>query len=107
MIVESQEIHVYMAGDIVTAKRWLRKHAYRQGTCVTVTPTDFVYTGGEEAGFIVGLVNYPRFPKSLSVLTEQAREIARALVVECCQRTALVVGPQETEWIVIEPPGAK
>lgn len=33
------------------------------GLCVTVTPTTFVYTGGDEPGVIVGLINYPRFPK--------------------------------------------
>ena len=33
------------------------------GLCVTVTPTTFVYSHGREPGAIVGLINYPRFPK--------------------------------------------
>lgn len=32
------------------------------GLCVTVTSTRFIYTGGWEMGYRVGLRNYPRFP---------------------------------------------
>jgi hypothetical protein len=99
-------VTVYMAGDIDTAKRWLRKRCYERGLCVTVTPTTFTYTGGEEAGFAVGFVNYPRFPTTTSKLFVRALEIAGGLLVECCQRSALVVGPTETTWVCVTPPGA-
>src|SRR5690606_14486854 len=96
-------VTVHMAGDIDTAKRWLRRRSYERGLCVTVQPTTFVYTGGEEAGFSVGLVNYPKFPSDAASLCNVAREIAHGLIVECCQRTALVVGPDVTEWMSIKP----
>lgn len=101
-------VTVYMAGDIETAKRWLRRRCYDRGLCVTITPTTFIYTGGEEQGFAVGFVNYPRFPvESAAELCGVAREIAGRLVDECSQKTALLVGPNVTEWIQRKPPGAR
>lgn len=106
--VETVVVTVYMGGDIETAKRWLRAHCYERGLCVTVTPTTFIYTGGEESGFAIGLVNYPRFPvEHAAYLCGRAREIANTLVRVCCQKTALVVGPDVTEWIAVKPPGAR
>jgi hypothetical protein len=104
---ETCEVTVWLAGDIETAKRWLRRRCYDRGLCVTVTPTTFIYTGGEEFGLRVGLVNYPRFPTSAEALEAEALEIAKGLVVECCQKTALVVGPRQTTWVAVDPPGAR
>ena len=103
--VETIVVTIYMAGDIDTAKRWLRRRCYERGLCVTVTPTTFIYTGGEEAGFAVGFVNYPRFPSDADILCETAQQIADALIVECCQKSALIVAPDRTEWITKKPPG--
>lgn len=60
----SIRVQIFMAGDISEAKKEIRSYCYEVGLCVTVTPTDFIYTGGEESGFVIGLVNYPRFPDS-------------------------------------------
>jgi len=89
------------------ARSWLRRFCYEKGLCVTVTASTFIYTGGEESGFCVGLVNYPRFPSTPDELEAKAIKIARGLIVACCQRTALVVGPKRTRWVVIDPPGAR
>jgi hypothetical protein len=60
--VPTYAVRLYIAGDVETAKRWLRHECWREGLCVTIEPTTFIYTGGEEDGFVVGFVNYPRFP---------------------------------------------
>lgn len=103
--VDSFVVTIWLAGDIETARSWLRSFCYARGLCVTVSPSSFIYTGGEEAGFRVGLVNYPRFPSSPEAIEAAALEIANGLVVECRQRTALVVAPTRTTWVVIDPPG--
>lgn len=105
--VVTYTISVYMAGDIEQAKQVLRGHCYRRGLCVTVTPTHFIYTGGEETGYIVGFVNYPRFPCAPADLWERAREIVHDLLVVGNQRSALFVAPDRTEWISENPPGAR
>lgn len=33
------------------------------GLCVTVTGTKYIYKDGNEDGIVVGLIQYPRFPK--------------------------------------------
>jgi hypothetical protein len=106
-IVPTYVITIHMAGDIDTARRRLREEVYAHGLCVTIHPESFIYTGGEEAGFAVGLVNYPRFPSTADELLKRAQEIAFLLINACCQRTALLVGTEKTEWIVVEPPGAR
>lgn len=102
--VPTSVYRVYMAGDIETAKRWLRQECWRSPLCVTVEPTTFIYTGGEETGFVVGLLDYPRFPDRHGILAARAREIAVSLRDECGQKSALVVGPEMTEWFTREIP---
>lgn len=99
--------HIHIAGDIRQARQWLRKNFYEKGLCVTVIRQWFVYTGGEEKGMKISLRNYPRFPSTPDAITARAKVIAEALVVELCQRTALVEGPVDSDWISIEPPGAR
>lgn len=98
-VEETCAIAVYVAGDIITAKAWLRQYCYDTGFCVTVTPTSFIYTGGEEEGLRVGVVNYPRFPSKPEELEAKAQAIGAGLLKALCQRTALVVGPQNTTWL--------
>lgn len=95
-----------MAGDLATAQRVIREYCYGRGACFTVTPSRFIYTGGEEDGFVVGLVNYPRFPSTPRELDVHARNLAGLLLRACNQRTCLLVGTETTTWVVVEPPGA-
>lgn len=104
---QTYRVAVYVAGDIGSIKAVLREECYEHGLCVTVEPTLFIYTGGEELGAVVGLVNYPRFPSSRRALFGRATALAKKLVTRCNQRTALVVGDDKTEWINIRPPGAQ
>ena len=66
------------------------------GWCVTVTPTKFIYTGGDEDGVIVGVIQYPRFPTSHELLKERTIELAKMLRVELSQFRVSVVFPDET-----------
>jgi hypothetical protein len=103
--VDTFTASIYLAGDIGTARSWLRQFCYARGFCVTVTPSTFIYTGGEEDGLCVGL--YPRFPSTPDEVESRALEIAAGLVEACCQKTALVVTPARTTWIAIDPPGMR
>lgn len=105
-VVSTYQVTIWMAGDLATAHRVMRDVAYRDGACFTVTPSKFIYTGGEEDGFAIGLVNYPRFPSEPMNIDDTAERIARRLLAECNQRTCLLVGTIETKWLVSEPPGA-
>lgn len=98
-------VRLYMAGDVEQAKRFLRAECYppNEGLCVTVEVTTFIYTGGEEAGFCVGFLNYPRFPTTPEKLWDRAETVARRLIPALCQWSALLVAPDKTAWLNARP----
>lgn len=97
--VQTYTIRLYLSGPIEIAKQALRSECLREGLCVTVEPTIFIYTGGEEAGYVVGLVNYPRFPTTPELLTSRAREVMHLLLEATHQHSALMVTPMVSEWV--------
>lgn len=98
LIEPTYTIDIYMAGDIAQAKQIIRKYCER-GFCVHIHPADYIYTGGEEVGFKVGIVNYPRFPASSSELLAAAKELAGLLIEGLYQHSALIISPANTIWI--------
>lgn len=90
---------IFMSGPIDVAKQILRAECLREGLCVTVEPTTFVYTGGEEAGFVVGLLNYPRFPTTPEAIDARAATVMTALLDGTHQHSALLVTPTLSTWI--------
>jgi hypothetical protein len=66
------------------------------GLCVTMTPTEFVYTGGGEPGVAVGLINYPRFPSSHQAIYDHAIALGEKLRVGLNQFRVSVVFPDKT-----------
>ena len=84
-------VEVFMAGDIAHAKQVIRRFCREVPCCVTVTPTTFIYKGGEEAGFVVGFRNYPRFPTDAYTLRNMAADIAGRLRVELGQKSYMTV----------------
>lgn len=89
---------IYIAGDIDATRTALRRYTLDVGLCVTLEPVEFVYTGGLETGVRVGLINYPRFPKSPLKLASEAKRLASYLRAELCQHSFSIVMPDETIW---------
>ena len=94
---------IFMAGDIAVAKQACRGFCFDEGLCVTIEPTTFIYTGGEEEGIRVGLINYPRFPTTVDALSEVTRRLAHRLMLTLCQHSYSIVGPNDTEWYSRRP----
>lgn len=94
----SYPISIFMAGDISAATDYVRQYCDENGLCVTVTPTCYVYTGGQEAGFIVGLINYPRFPSSPEGLWAVAESVAAYLRERLYQDSYTIQAPDKTVW---------
>lgn len=94
----THEVNIYMSGPLAEAAQAIRAECKRKGLCVTLTPTTYIYTGGEEVGFIVGLRNYPRFPSTPECLETRARALALDLIAATHQNSALVVSSEGTEW---------
>ena len=92
-------VKLYLAGPIEIAKHVLRAECLTEGLCVTIEPTLFIYTGGEEAGYVVGLVNYPRFPSSPQAIRDRASALMHKLLDATFQHSAMMMTPETTEWI--------
>lgn len=99
----SYPVRIYIAGDVNEARRFCRQYAREHGACVTVTPTVYVYTRGEEAGVIIGLINYPRFPKPHADILAEALALAELLIEKMCQWSATVEAPDQTVWLTCRP----
>ena len=94
----SYQISIYIAGELLDIRRACRKFC-ETGLCVTVTPTEFIYTGGSQSGACVGLINYPRFPSNPEALTGTALKLAETLIRECFQDSCSVETPIETFYL--------
>lgn len=94
----SWPVSIFIAGDCTKAHEICRAFCDEEGLCVTVTPTAYVYTGGEEAGVIVGLINYPRFPSEPNDILATAKLLALELMAKLEQESVSVQTPDETHW---------
>lgn len=92
-------VRLYLSGPVEVAKQTIRAECLREGLCVTIEPTTFIYTGGEESGYVVGLLNYPRFPCPPEDLVRRGRDLAIKLLDDTFQHSVLVMTPESTEWI--------
>lgn len=90
---------IYMSGPIDVAKQVIRKECAAEGLCVTIEPTLYIYTGGEEQGYVVGLIQYPRFPKDDSKIFDRAMKIASLLLEETHQASGSIVTPSRTIYL--------
>lgn len=94
----TNEIKLFISGPIEVAKQIIRRHCMDEGLCVTIEPTTYIYTGGEETGYVVTLRNYPRFPSSKEKLKARAILLANDLLRETCQHSFMVVTPTTSYW---------
>lgn len=92
-------VKIYLSGPIEQAKQIMRQDCLREGLCVTVEPTTYIYTGGEEAGYVVGLINYPRFPTTQAALDRRAMHLMEILLAGTFQTSALMMTPEKTTWV--------
>lgn len=100
----SYSVQIFIAGDIAKATELCRAHCDEVGLCVTVTPTTYVYTGGEEDGVIVGLINYPRFPvEQVGLIYATAEALAEELCLKMGQQSYTIQTPDAAFWTSYRP----
>jgi hypothetical protein len=94
--------HVY---TFTEAMELAQRYCNANKLCVTVTPTQFVYSGDNEPGVAVGLINYPRFPSTPEVIGDHALRLAEHFLKEFKQYKVCVVFPGNTVMLSQEPFG--
>lgn len=78
---------------------YLKKVCDKEKYAVSVSPTYFVYPGGEEFGVVITFINYPRFPGKNSDILNSAICLAYDLVVEFRQQRCTVWTPEKSYLI--------
>lgn len=97
---------IAIAGDYDCARKSCRLFC-ESGLCVTVTKTAFIYTGGEQAGVLVRLINYPRFPAGREEIIKTAFSLARRLRIDLCQDSFSIITPDKTFYDTRRAPDAQ
>lgn len=94
---ETYTAKIYLAGPIEVAKQIIRRECL-VGLCVTIEPTTYIYTKGEEVGYVVGLINYPRFPQTADAIFETAVQLGTTLLNETYQGSFTIVATDRTKF---------
>lgn len=96
--VPSYPVSIFIAGRASDIEDQCRTYCDEVGLCVTCTPTCFVYTHGEDEGYIAGLINYPRFPSTPEAIWAHAEALAERLRTEADQQSYTIQAPDKTVW---------
>lgn len=103
----SYPMSIFMAGDMRSAFDVCMEYCERVGFCVTLNGTGYIYRGRghgtHSPGFVVGLINYPRFPMSPEQLWERAMELAELMLKACGQESYTIQAPDKTVWFSHRP----
>lgn len=91
----SYTVDVFVSGDYSAIKLEVSKFVLR-GLCVSVSPVDYLYTMGIEAGARVTLLNYPRYEVNPDEVLSLAVLLGERVTRCTCQGSYLVVAPEET-----------
>ena len=95
---KTYSVKIWMAGDIDRARDICRQFCRYNPLCVTVSACDYIYPYGEESGFVVGLINYPKFPSTMHELTTLAEYLAECLMDGLCQKAYTIQSDNGTQW---------
>jgi ferredoxin len=88
--------------NIDEVKEICQQYCNEVGLCVTITPTNFIYVNGQEAGCFIGLINYPRFPSTSEDILSKALELAKIFLEEFKQNKVSVICNDKTYMIESE-----
>lgn len=101
--VPSYPVQIWIAGDHAAAIEHMEQHVQEFPYCVTITPTTYVHTSGTDAGIIVGLINYPRFPAKPEAIWAKAEQIAAFLCEKLGQQSYTIQAADKTVWFSHRP----
>ena len=87
-------IHTYSE-----AKEICQKYCNEFPLCVTLKQNEYIYKDGNEIGFEIGLINYPRFPSTPNQITQKALDLAKIFRKEFNQYKVSVVCSDKTYMI--------
>lgn len=100
---KAYSVRIFICGDYQAAKKAMQKYVDEHPLCVTVTPTCYVFTGGQEDGVIVELINYVRFDSPHILIWDRARDVGEYLKIMLNQQSYTVQDHETTYWVSHRP----
>lgn len=98
LVCDTYWAKIFLAGPKNIAEQIIREFAFSGGVCVNLYETRYIYRGGEESGYVVELINYPRFPVEKSELQEKAKELADKLLDGTYQSSYTIMFSDFTQY---------
>ena len=83
-------------------KQICQQYCNKVGLGLTITSTNFIYVDGQEEGCIIGLINYPRFPRTENEIFGHAEELAKIFIDKFKQERISIVCSDKTYMIESE-----
>jgi hypothetical protein len=74
----------------------VQSYCNREGDCVTISKTDFIYRDGGENGVAIGFIQYPRFIRDEADILDRALRLAEKIMNRMQQCRVTVVCPDKT-----------
>lgn len=99
----SYPVTIFIGGNMTQAEHICRDYCDEIGLCVTVDFARYIYTGGGEDGVVIGLINYPRFPKSPEEIWALAEALSERLLDGLGQQSYTIQAPDKTVWFSHRP----
>ncbi|RWX70036.1 hypothetical protein EN780_04430 [Mesorhizobium sp. M4B.F.Ca.ET.089.01.1.1] len=93
---------IFIGGDEAAARQACQEFVL-EGECVNFAPCEYIFTGGREVGVRVGLINYPRFPRSPDEIFTKALRLAAFLIERLHQSSASIVASDRTVFLSRRP----
>ena len=87
---------IYMAGNFDVASQTCRKFCIDNNLCVNIFKTDYIYRCGEEPGFCIEVINYPKYPEKENDVFVLVKKLAQEVLIDCCQKSYSIVGINKT-----------
>jgi hypothetical protein len=100
----SYPVSIFVAGRDV--RPLCQAYCDEIGLCVTVSPTRYVYSGGAGDGWVIGLINYGRFPSEPAEIFAKAEALALRLIGEGIE-SATIQAPDKTLWLNCRDEGGR
>lgn len=90
----------FLEWDFSSLENFIQNHVNDLGECITITPTRYIYTNGNENGVVIGYINYPRFPKDEAELIKRSLDLAEKLMFKFNQCRVTVTTPNKTYMLL-------
>lgn len=90
--------NIWIAGNYTEAVELCSRYCNARGLCVAVSSVRYLYTGGDEYGVCVRLINYPRYPSTPPNIRAHAEALGALLRAGLGQESYTIEYPSETVW---------